>query len=146
MEWHLPPLWRENPKALVNAAKFTSARFRIPGPMRRLNHIDKQLICKRNFMVDFLRRTAARKCGQSQQQKISVDIRHFFDLTPNRSAVNAVHLTDIRPDSVAGREFAAQWSICRLNLTHCRDTKLSMWRDYLCKIVNLNWEAQYETV
>jgi hypothetical protein len=30
--------------------------------------------------------------------------------------------------------------ICHLNLTDHGDTKFSMWRDYLCKIVNLNWE------
>jgi hypothetical protein len=69
---------RANPKALVNAAKFTSAPFRIPGPMRGLNCIDKHLIFKRNFMTDFLRQAAARNCDQSLQPKKSVDIRRFF--------------------------------------------------------------------
>ena len=72
------PLWRANPKALANAAKFASALFRIAGPMRRLNCIDNRLILKRKFMTGFLRRWLGRKCDRSSRIKKSVDIRRFF--------------------------------------------------------------------
>jgi hypothetical protein len=69
---------RANPKALVNAAKFASARFRIAGPMQRLNCIDNRLILKRKFMTGFRRRSLARNCDRSSRMKKSVDIRRFF--------------------------------------------------------------------
>jgi hypothetical protein len=96
------PLWRANPKALVNAAKFASALSRIPGSMRRLNCIDNRLILKCKFYDGFF---AAIGCGQVRPIIADEESCRYPALSwfrPNQSAVRAVDLTDIRPTSVAG--------------------------------------------
>ena len=130
------PLWRANPKALVNAAKFALARFRIAGPMRRLNRIDNRLILKRKFTTGFFATIA---CAQLRPIIADEEIcRHptLFLISPKpkrraRRGFDGYPTQQRRRPRTCGRAV-----VCRLNLTHCGDTKLSMWRDYLCKIVN----------
>jgi hypothetical protein len=52
---------------------------RIPGPKQQLNHIDKRLIFKRNFVTDGSRQTAPDNCGQSQQTRNLSISDAFFD-------------------------------------------------------------------
>jgi hypothetical protein len=61
--------------------------FRIPGPKQQLNHIDKQLIFKRNFLTDGLRQPVPDNCGQSQQMRnLSISDAFLISPEPKRRA------------------------------------------------------------
>jgi hypothetical protein len=60
---------------------------RIPGPKQQLNHIDKRLIFKRNFVTYGLRQTAPDNCGQSQQTRnLSISDAFLISPEPKRRA------------------------------------------------------------